>query len=120
MIGKLAWGILGTGGIAKAFAEGLAQSRTGSLKAVASRSRESADAFGAKFNIATRHASYQDLVDDKSVQAVYIATPHPFHAEWAIKAASAKKHVLVEKPIGMNAAEAMAVIEAASINEVFL
>jgi len=51
---------------------------------------------------------------------VYIATPHPSHAEWAIKAARAKKHVLCEKPIGINHAEAMAIIDAAKQNDVFL
>jgi predicted dehydrogenase/aryl-alcohol dehydrogenase-like predicted oxidoreductase len=120
MTDKLAWGILGTGAIAKAFAEGLAQSKTGHLIAVASRKRESADAFADKFAVPARHGSYQELLDDKAVQAVYIAIPHPFHAEWAIRAARAKKHVLVEKPIALNAADAMAVIEAATINDVFL
>src|SRR4051812_35485874 len=117
MAQKLLWGILGTGNIAKAFAEGLATAKSGSLLAVGSRGREPAEAFGAKYNIPRRHASYQALLDDDQVQAVYIATPHPMHAEWAIKAARAKKHILVEKPIGLNHAEAMAIIEAAAAND---
>ncbi len=120
MTQKLMWGILGTGNIAKAFAEGLATAKSGSLVAIGSRGRESAESFGAKHNIPRRHASYQALLDDDQVQAVYIATPHPMHAEWAIKAARAKKHILVEKPIGVNHAEAMAIIEAAVANNVFL
>ncbi|HYO07767.1 MAG TPA: aldo/keto reductase [Tepidisphaeraceae bacterium] len=117
---KLACGIVGTGSIAGAFAEGLAQSRAGTLAAVGSRSQASADRFGEKYNVARRHPSYEALLADPQVQALYIATPHPAHAEWAIKAARAKKHLLVEKPLGLNAPEAMAIIEAAIENDVFL
>src|SRR5687768_1011366 len=117
---KLAWGIIGTGSIARAFAEGLAQCKTGKLVAIGSRTQKCADEFGAKYNVPRRHSSYQALLDDRDVQAVYIATPHPIHAEWAIKAARAKKHVLVEKPMGINGSEAMAIIEAAIENGVFL
>jgi len=117
---KLAWGILGLGNIAKAFATGVQTSKTGTLVAVASRSQEKADAFGEKFNVATRYSSYEALLADKNVQAVYIATPHPQHAEWAIKAARAGKHILCEKPIGINHAQAQAIIEEARRNNVFL
>jgi predicted dehydrogenase/aryl-alcohol dehydrogenase-like predicted oxidoreductase len=117
---KLNWGILGAGGIAKAFAQGVKTSRTGRLQAVASRSQGKADKFGGEFAIPTRHGSYEALLADEGVQAVYIATPHPMHAEWAIKAAEAGKHVLVEKPIGINHAQAMAMVEAAARNNVFL
>src|SRR5947207_8248822 len=67
-----------------------------------------------------RRGSYDALLADAQVQAVYIATPHPLHAEWAIKSANARKHVLVEKPMGLNHAEAMAIVEAAIANDVFL
>src|SRR5262245_45402282 len=112
---KLAWGILGTGSIAKTFATGVLGSKTGVLAGVGSRTQGSADEFGNSFHIPAghRHASYEALLADSSVQAVYIATPHPLHAQWAIRAADAGKHVLVEKPIGLNAGEAMAIIEAA-------
>src|SRR5262249_49557563 len=103
---KLSWGILGSGAIANAFAEGLATSQTGRLVGVGSGSKESADKFADKHKVATRHASYDALLADPSVQAVYIATPHPSHAEWAIKTANARKHVLVEKPMGLNHAQA--------------
>ncbi|MGB7158834.1 MAG: aldo/keto reductase [Tepidisphaeraceae bacterium] len=117
---KLRWGILGAGNIAKAFAKGLAASRTGTLVAIGSRSQENADAFGAAFNVPHRHGSYEALLADGDVDAVYIATPHPAHAEWAIKAAEAKKHLLVEKPIAMSFHEASAIIEAAIEHDVFL
>ena len=117
---KIKWGILAPGNIAKAFAKGVKASATGELVAVGSRSQEKADKFADEFGIATRHASYEALLADPNVQAVYIATPHPWHAEWAIKAAEAGKHIVCEKPMGMNAAEVMAIIEAAQINKVFL
>ena len=117
---KLAWGIIGTGSIAKKFAKGLAECHRGTLVAVGSRSQESADAFGDEFNVPVRHGSYEALLDDPGVEAVYISTPHPMHAEWAIKAAEAGKHILCEKPITLNYPEAMAVVDAARRNDVFL
>ena len=120
MAEKLAWGILGTGRIAKIFAGGLASAKTGKLVAVGSRTQTGADAFGEKWEVPHRHSSYEALLADKDVQAIYISTPHPIHAEWAIKAAEAGKHVLCEKPIALNHAEAMAIVEAARRNDVFL
>jgi predicted dehydrogenase/aryl-alcohol dehydrogenase-like predicted oxidoreductase len=117
---KLAWGILGTGSIAKTFARGLQHSKTGVLTAVGSRAQSSADRFGDEFNIPHRRSSYEALISDPQVSAVYIALPHPLHAEWAIRAADAKKHLLVEKPMAINAADASAIVEAAIANDVFL
>ncbi len=119
MTDKLKWGIIGAGGIARKFAHGLAGSRTGELVAIGSRSVESGQKFTAEFP-ATAHASYEALLADPQVQAVYISTPHPMHAEWAIKAANAGKHILCEKPLTVNLAETKAVIEAARRNNVFL
>ena len=117
---KLRWGILGAGAIAKTFAKGLAGSRTGRLVAIGSREKNKADAFAAEFGKIRAHGSYEDLLADPEVQAVYIATPHPMHAEWAVKAAEAGKHILCEKPLTLNHAEAMAVVEAARRHDVFL
>lgn len=117
---KLRWGILGAGRIAGVFARALAQSRTGELLAIGSRSQESADRFGEEFGVPRRYAPYEALLADPEVQAVYIATPHPTHAEWAIAAAKAGKHILCEKPLTMNYAEAVEVIEAARRHDVFL
>ena len=117
---RLKWGIIGTGSIARAFALGLAQSETGMLTAVGSRSIETADRFGDEYDIPQRHGSYEALLADGEVQAVYISTPHPFHAEWAVKAAEAGKHILCEKPMALNHAQAMAMVEAARENGVFL
>lgn len=119
---KLRWGILSTGRIAGVFARGLGESKTGTLVAVGSRSKDSADRFGTEFGVdpAHRHATYAALLADRDVDAVYIAPPHTAHAEWAIKAADAGKHMICEKPLTINAAEAMAVIEACRRNKVFL
>ena len=120
MTGPLAWGIVGTGNIATQFAKALPQSRTGRLAAVASRSRESAEAFGERWNAPNRHASYGAMLDDETVQAVYVSTPHPMHAEWAVRFARAGKHLLCEKPLTMNRREAEDVVRAAREAGVFL
>ena len=118
----LQWGILGTGNIAHAFAHGLTHSATGKLVAVGSRSAGTAEKFGQEFGLptATCHASYEALLADPAVQAVYLSNPHPGHAEWSIRCAEAGKHILCEKPLAMNHAEGMVVIEAARRHDVFL
>lgn len=68
----------------------------------------------------TAHASYEALLADPKVEAVYISTPHPDHAKWSIKAAEAGKHILCEKPLTMTYPEALEVVEAARKNDVFL
>jgi len=114
------WGIIGAGGIAKAFCRGCRSASNAKVVAVGSRSLGKARAFAAEWDIAASHGSYEALIRDPLVQAVYIATPHPMHAEWAIKAADAGKHLLVEKPIAVNSAEAEAIVGAARKNNVFL
>ncbi len=111
----LRWGILSTGRISGVFAKGVAVSRSGRVVAVGSRSAEGAARFAAEHGIAAAraHASYEGLLADPEVEAVYIATPHPAHVEWAVKAAAAGKHVLCEKPAGMNLAEGRSMIDAA-------
>jgi predicted dehydrogenase len=101
----LRWGILATGGIAGAFASDL---RTAGLDlvAVGSRSQESADAFAARFDIARAHPSYEALVADPDVDIVYVSTPHPMHHDNARLALEAGKHVLVEKALTLNRAQA--------------
>jgi predicted dehydrogenase/aryl-alcohol dehydrogenase-like predicted oxidoreductase len=117
---SLRWGILSTGNIAKTFARGLRESKTGKLVGVASRSQESADKFGNEFDVPKRFANYDSLLADPEIDAVYIATPHPMHAEWAIKAADAGKHVLCEKPLTLNWPDAERIVQAAQRNGVQL
>jgi len=106
------WGILGPGSIAKTFAGGVAHSKTGKLVAIATRDPER-PGLGEGFPGARILDGYDALLADPEVEAIYIATPHPGHAEWAIKAAEAGKHVLVEKPLALTSFEAGAVFHAA-------
>ncbi|WP_127142988.1 aldo/keto reductase [Pelagibacterium montanilacus] len=115
---SLRWAILGTGAIARQFAQALERSSRGRLICVASRS--AAFTAAPEFGGAEIVAGYETALARTDVEAVYIATPHPNHAEWAIKAARAGKHVLCEKPIGMNAAEATAIFDAGEQNGVLI
>lgn len=117
---KLKWGILGTGNIARVFAKGLANCATGELYAVASRTRAKAQAFGMEFNVPVQYGDYDALLADPKVQVVYLALPHVFHSDWAVRAAKAGKHILCEKPASINHAQASAMVEAARSNDVFL
>ena len=116
---KIRWGLLATGAIARTFARGVQASETGELAAVGSRTLAKAQAFGAACGIPVCHGSYEALLADPGVEAVYISTPHPQHAAWAIQAAEAGKHILVEKPAALNQHEARAMFEAAAANQVF-
>ncbi|WP_086995492.1 aldo/keto reductase [Rhizobium sullae] len=102
------WGIIGPGTIARTFADGIAHSRTGKLVAIASRNPEK-PGLGDGFPGARIVKGYDALLTDPEIDAVYIATPHTGHAEWAIKAIRAGKHVLVEKPIALSAFDADAI-----------
>jgi predicted dehydrogenase len=120
MTPKVSWGILATGHIAGVFAKGVRNSKTGILAAVGSRSITSARKFARQFHIPQAYGSYSELLKDAKVQAVYIGTPHPFHARWAIEAARAGKHILCEKPMAMSLSEAKEMILAAKRHKVFL
>ena len=108
------WGIIGPGNIANNFADGLKESFSGQLTAIASKNNERRESFGDKYNIdaALRFSSYDDLLNSENIDAVYISTPHTLHAEWTIKAAGKGKHVLCEKPGAVNFREGQQVIEA--------
>src|SRR5947209_6567267 len=112
MATALKWGILGTGTIAHTFARGLPGSKPGRPVAVGSRTKARVDQFAEEFNVARRYERYEALLADEQVEAVYISTPHPSHAQWSIKAAEARKHVLCEKPLAMNLVEATSIVAA--------
>ena len=109
----LRWGILGPGGIAHTFADALKKHTRQELVAVGSRSQERADAFADQFDIHHRHDTYEALVADENVDAIYVASPHSHHAEHALLAISAGKHVLIEKAFTRTAAQAREVVQAA-------
>lgn len=112
------WGIIGPGRIAQTFADGIAHSRSGKLVAIASRNPDK-PGLGDGFPGARIVNGYEALLADKEIDAVYIATPHTGHAEWAIKAIRAGKHVLVEKPIALSAFDAEAIFYEAKKAGVF-
>ena len=109
----LQWGILGTGNIARQFCVGVNASRRGRLVAVGSRATTTAKAFAMVHGIPSAHGSYDDLLADRSVQAVYISLPNTLHHEWTIKALQAGKHVLCEKPFATSAAQAQEMFDVA-------
>jgi predicted dehydrogenase/aryl-alcohol dehydrogenase-like predicted oxidoreductase len=113
------WGILGPGGIAQAFAGGVAASRTGKLIAIGARN-PAKPGLAESFPGARIVDGYEALLADPDIDAVYIAIPHPGHAQWAIRAAEAGKHVLCEKPLALTAFEADAMIHAARKAGTFL
>jgi len=116
----LRWGLIGTGWIANRFADDLRRLPGAEIVAVGSRAQSTADAFADRFAIARRHASYEALVADDDVQAVYVSTPHPGHHDAAMAAITAGKHVLCEKPFTMDAAQARHLVDAARAHGVFL
>ncbi len=117
---KIRWGIIGPGNIAGKFTSDLQLVKDAQVTAVASRSFDKAQNFAQEFGIEHTFASYDELFASDAVDIVYIATPHVFHKELSIKAMEQGKHVLCEKPIGVNRGEVEAMLESAKKNEVFL
>ncbi len=117
---KIKWGIVGPGKIATSFAEDLELVQDAEIAAVASRSFERAQQFADKFNIPNAFGSYEELFNSEAVDIVYVATPHNFHKDLAIQAIKSGKHVLCEKPLGVNRAEVEEIVAASKANQVFM
>ncbi len=115
----LRWGILGPGGIAAQFAAAVGEHTRGEVVAVGSRDAARAGAFAAAHGVPTAHGSYEALVADPAVEAVYVATPHSEHRDHALLVIGAGRHVLVEKAFTRNEAEAREVLDAAGAAGVF-
>jgi predicted dehydrogenase len=113
------WGILGPGGIARAFAKDLQLLDGHEVEAVGSRTLSNAQEFAKSFG-GTAYGSYEELVAAPTVDAIYVATPHPSHKENVISALNAGKPVLCEKPFAVNAQEAREMVLAAEKNGVAL
>ncbi|SVC43361.1 uncharacterized protein METZ01_LOCUS296215, partial [marine metagenome] len=110
---KIKWGIVGPGSIANNFADGLTSSYSGQLVGIASKSDDRRQIFGDKYNIHEdfRFDSYEAIINSENIDAIYISTPHTFHADLTIKAAGKGKHILCEKPGAVNFKEGQRVIE---------
>lgn len=109
----LRWGILGCAGIAKgSVIPGIQKSKTGEVVAIASRDLAKAQETAQALGIKTAYGSYEELLADESIEAVYIPLPNHLHRVWTIRAAEAGKHVLCEKPIALNTAEAQEMVDA--------
>jgi len=110
---KFRWGILGCAGIAqRAVIPGIKESSTGVVAAIASRDEAKAKETAASHDIPKAYSSYEALLADDDIDAVYIPLPNHLHCEWTVKAAEAGKHVLCEKPAALNAEEAAAMADA--------
>lgn len=115
----LRWGVVGTGWIAERFVAALQRLTRQEVVAVGSRSAGSAQEFAGRFGIGHAHGSYEGLVADPDVDVVYVATPHNRHRPHALLALEAGKHVLIEKPIALNAAEAREIADTAAARGLF-
>ena len=118
---KIKWGILGTANIARyATIPGMKKAEHCELYAIAGRSLEKANAFKEEYGFEKAYGSYDELITDKEVQAVYIPLPNNLHFKWVEAALKNGKHVLCEKPLALNADEAKRMFEVAKANGVYL
>lgn len=115
----LKWGIIGTGMIANSFARNLKTTDKATLLAVASRSADKAKEFAGKYDIPKAYDSYESLLKDNEVDAIYIALPNHLHKEWSIKCAYAGKHILCEKPVTVNRKELEDILDVVKRCDVF-
>ncbi len=114
------WGIVGPGNIANKFAKAMKNVEGACLAAVASRSEQKGIEFAQKYDIPKVYVGYEEMAKSQEIDAVYIATPHPFHKSCAEIFLNAKKHVLCEKPVCVTAAQAKSLRDCAQKNGVFL
>ena len=118
---KIKWGILGTANIARyATIPGMKKADHCELYAIAGRSLEKAQAFKNEYGFEKAYGSYDELITDREVQAVYIPLPNNLHLKWVKAALQNGKHVLCEKPLALNANEAKEMFEVAKANGVYL
>lgn len=118
---KVKWGVLGCASFARRRTiPALLESPSVNLVGVASRTLEKAETFRSQFNLPRAYGSYEELLADPQIQAVYIPLPNSLHAQWMIRAAQAGKHCLCEKPFTSNAAEARQVADVAERTGVYI
>ena len=118
---KIKWGIIGTANIARwATIPGIKKADNAELYAIAGRNPEKAAKYKEEFGFEKAYGSYDELIADPDVQAVYIPLPNDIHLKWVTEALKAKKHVLCEKPLALNAREAEEMYKTAEENGVYL
>lgn len=118
---KVSWGVLSTANIGRAAViPAIQASKNGELVAVASRDLARGEAFADRLGIPKAYGSYEALLEDGDIDAIYIPLPNSLHHPWTIRAAEMGKHILCEKPLALNAAECMEMEEAASQHHVKL
>lgn len=110
---KITWGLLSTARINRSLIPPLRASKRNHLLAVASRSKQSAQAYAQEWKIPRAHGSYEALLSDPEIDVIYNPLPNHLHTEWTIKAVEAGKHVLCEKPLALSVQEVDAIAEAA-------
>ena len=117
----VSWGVLGAANIAvKKVIPAMLQSELSRIDAIASRSAETADDVARQFGIPRAYSSYEALLADPAIEAVYIPLPNHLHLEWTIAAAEAGKHVLCEKPLALTSADAQRMLDACEHSNVKL
>lgn len=116
----LRWGLLSTARINRRLIPAIRAARGHSLSAVASRDLERAEQYARQWQIPRAYGSYEELLADPEIDAIYNSLPNHLHAEWSIRAAQRGKHVLCEKPLALSAGEIDAMIAAAGENQVVI
>lgn len=116
---SIRWGVMGTGWIAEKFIDSVRAHTCQDIVAVGSRTQGAAQAFASRLGLRKAHASYEALVADPELDVIYVATPHNFHLESVTLAMNAGKHVFVEKPMGLNHAQAAEMVALARRNKLF-
>ena len=114
------WGIIGPGAIANAFAKEVNNTKNGVLSAVYGRNENKVTEFCKTYNVENYYTNIDEFLNSEKIDAIYIATPHSHHMEYAKKCIEAKKHVLCEKPFSYNYETSKEVLEMAKENNVFI
>lgn len=114
------WGIIAPGGIANAFAKEVIKTKDGILSAVYGRNEDKTKEFAKSHNIENYYTNIDQFLSDDNIDAVYIATPHSYHMDYAKKCVLAKKHILCEKPFSYNYKTGKEIIDIAKENKVFI
>lgn len=114
------WGILSTAKIAAKVCRAIKLASNAEIVAIASRTKERAENWAVEHDVEQAYGSYDQLLEDESIDAIYLPTPPTLHAEWTIRAAECGKHVLCEKPLAANVEESMAMAKACEENDVQL